>query len=83
MDSRKNGYVYDMVTTSSLNWLLEITAQFDDLAMKCSEELIEKKVQLEPQDKNYDVPAICRGICSFMQSRGFSVLRGRLAVYCK
>lgn len=66
-----------MATTASLNLVLEITAQFDDLATRCSEELVEKGLRLEPQAKNDDVPAICIGICSFMQSQGFSTFRGK------
>ena len=69
-----------MTTTISLNFLLEITAQFDDLAKRYSEELAEKRVRadVEPQDKDHDVSAICAGICSFMQRQGFSVFRGKL-----
>jgi len=67
-----------VTTTFLLNFLLEITAQFDDLAKRYSEELAEKKVRagVEPQDdNNHDVSAICLSICSFMQSQGFSVFR--------
>ncbi|KAF8807836.1 hypothetical protein BYT27DRAFT_7139292 [Phlegmacium glaucopus] len=53
-----------------------ITAQFDDLATRCSEELIQNKVRLELQGGNDGVPAICRGICSFMKSQGFSTFPG-------
>ena len=68
-----------MATTVSLNLLLKITAQLDNLASRCSQELAEKRVRanVDPQDKNDDVPAICMGICSFMQSQGFSVFQGR------
>jgi len=53
-----------------------ITAQFDDLATRCLEELIEKKVWIRLEDNNVDISAICIGICSFMQSQGFSVFQG-------
>lgn len=65
-----------MGTTASLNLLLEITAQFDDLATGCLKELVVKGIGLEPQDKNYDISTICKGICSFMRSQGFSPFRG-------
>ena len=73
-----------MTTTVSLIFFLEITAQFDDLAKRYSEELAEKRVradvQVEPQDdKNHDVSAICVSICSFMQSQGFSLHRGEFS----
>ena len=71
-----------MTTTVSLNLLLEITAQFDDLAKRYSEELAEKRVrgEVEPQDdKNHDVSAICLSISSFMQSQGFSMFQGELS----
>ena len=74
-----------MATSPSLNLLLEITAQFDALAARCSKELIEKRVlsDVDLQDRNDDVPAICMNICSFMQSQGFSVFRGELPVVRK
>ena len=67
-----------MTTTVSLNLLLKITAQFDELAKRYSEEFAKKRVRadVEPQDKNQDVSAICVSICSFMQSQGFSVFGG-------
>jgi len=68
--------------TASLNLLLEITAQFDDLATRCSEQLIQKRVRLESQEYNNDVPAICIGICTFMQSQGFSTFRGESPHLC-
>jgi hypothetical protein len=81
--SRKKGYVYDVTTAISLNLLLEITAQFDDLAERYSEELLaERGVQadVKPQDdKNHDVSAICVSICSFIQRQGFSVSRGEFS----
>ena len=64
-----------------LNLLLEITAQFDDLALRCSQELAEKRIRA--QDKNDDIPAICMGICLFMQSQGFSLFRGGSPLVCK
>jgi hypothetical protein len=67
-----------VTTTVSLNFLLKITAQFDDLAKRYSEELAEKRVLADVglQDKNHDVSALCVSICSFMQSQGFSVFGG-------
>ena len=74
-----------MTTTVSLKSLLEITAQFDDLAKRCSEELAEKRVRadVEPRDKNHDVSAICVSICSFMRSQGFSVFGGEFPAVFK
>ena len=66
----------------SLNFLLEITAQFDDLAERYSAELAEERVgaDVKPQDdENHDIPAMCVSICSFMQSQGFSVFRGEFS----
>jgi uncharacterized protein YcbX len=85
LDNRKKGYVYDITTAMSLNLHLEITAQLDELASRCSEELAQKRVRanVEPQDNNDDIPAICMGICSFMKSQGFSMFRGKSLAVCK
>ena len=69
-----------MTTSASLNLLLEITAQFDDLAKRYSEELAEERVRAEVElQDDHDVSATCVSICSFMQSQGFSVFRGEFS----
>ena len=71
-----------MATCHSLNLFLEITAQFDDLASRCSEDLAEKRVRANVE-QNDDIPAICMDICLFMQRQGFSMFLGGSPATCK
>ncbi|KAF8973523.1 hypothetical protein BDZ97DRAFT_374995 [Flammula alnicola] len=48
------------------------TAQLDDLTNRCRQDFNAKGICLDYRDVNYDLPGICRDICYFMRSQGFS-----------